>query len=48
MIQTMHQTMVNLLAHPHAPPLPRDRLEDFWHTKPPTFSHAVEPMDAYD
>jgi hypothetical protein len=27
---------------------PRDRLGDFQHTKPPTFSHAVEPMDADD
>jgi hypothetical protein len=44
----MQQTMVNLHAQPQAPPPPRDMLEDFQHTKPPTFSHAVEPMDAYD
>jgi hypothetical protein len=31
-----------------SPPPPRDRLGDFQHTKPPTFSHAVEPMDADD
>jgi hypothetical protein len=36
-------------AQPQAPPLPpRDRLGDFKRTKPPTFSHAVEPMDADD
>jgi hypothetical protein len=38
--------MVNLHAQPQAPPSPRDRLGDFQCTKPPTFSHAVEPMDA--
>jgi hypothetical protein len=30
------------------PPPPRDRLGDFQCTKPPTFSKAVEPMDAND
>jgi hypothetical protein len=40
--------MVNLHAQPQAPPLPRDRLGYFQHTKPPTFSHAMEPMDADD
>jgi hypothetical protein len=30
------------------PPLPRDRLGDFQRTKPLTFSHAVELMDADD
>jgi hypothetical protein len=42
--------MVNLqAAQPQAPPPPpRDRLGDFQRTKPPTFSHAVEPMDAND
>jgi hypothetical protein len=46
----MQQTMVNMQhAQPKAPPpLSRDRLEDFQCTKPPTFSHAVEPMDADD
>jgi hypothetical protein len=41
--------MVNMQnAQPQAPPLPpRDRLGDFQCTKPPTFSHTVEPMDAY-
>jgi hypothetical protein len=50
MLQTMQQTMVNMQnAQPHAPPpLPRDRLRYFQHTKPPTFSHSVEPMDAND
>jgi hypothetical protein len=48
MLQTMQQTMVNLHAQPQAPPPPRDRLGDFQHTKPPTFSHDVEPIDADD
>jgi hypothetical protein len=49
MLQTMQQTMVNLRAQPQAPPpLLRDRLGDFQRTKPLTFSHAVEPMDADD
>jgi hypothetical protein len=50
MLQTMQQTMVNMQnAQPQAPPPPpRDRLEDFQRTKPPTFSHSVEPMDADD
>jgi hypothetical protein len=46
MLQTMQQTMVNLHAQPQAPLLSRDRLGDFQRTKPPTFSHAVEPMNA--
>jgi hypothetical protein len=50
MLQTMQQTMVNMqAAQPQAPPPPlRDRLGDFQRTKPPTFSHAVEPMDGDD
>jgi hypothetical protein len=44
----MQQTMVNLHAQPQAPPPSRDRLGDFQRTKPPTFSHAVEPIDADD
>jgi hypothetical protein len=48
MLQTMQQTLVNLHAQPQVPPLPRDRLGDFQHTKPPTFSYAAEPMDADD
>jgi hypothetical protein len=50
MLQTMQQTMVNMQAtQPQAPSLPpRDRLIDFQRTKPPTFSQAVEPMDADD
>jgi hypothetical protein len=38
----------NQNVNPSPPPLPRDRLGDFHHTKPPTFSHAMEPMDADD
>jgi hypothetical protein len=48
MVQTMQQTMVNLHAQPQAPLPPRDRLGDFQCTKPPTFSHVVEPMDVDD
>ncbi len=50
MLQTMQQTMVNMqAAQPQAsPPPPRDRLGDFQCTKPPTFSQAVELMDAND
>jgi hypothetical protein len=42
--------MVNMhAAQPQVPPLPlRDRLGDFQRTKPLTFSHVVEPMDADD
>jgi hypothetical protein len=40
--------MVNLHAQPQAPPPSRDRLGDFQCTKPPTFSHVVEPNDADD
>jgi hypothetical protein len=48
MLQTIQQTMVNMQnARPQAPlPPPRDRLGDFQRTKPLTFSHSVEPMDA--
>jgi hypothetical protein len=50
MLHTMQHTMVNMQAtQPHAPtPPPSDRLGDFQRTKPPTFSHAVETMDADD
>jgi hypothetical protein len=47
-LQTMQHTMVNLHAQPQAPLPPRDRLGDFQRTKPPTFSHAMEPIDADD
>jgi hypothetical protein len=40
--------MVNLHAQPQAPPPSRDRLGDFQCTKPPTFSHVVEPINADD
>jgi hypothetical protein len=50
MLQTMQQTLVNMqAAQPQAPPPPpRDRLGEFQHTKLPTFSQAMEPMDADD
>jgi hypothetical protein len=49
-LQTMQQIMVNMQnAQPQAPPPPpRDKLGDFQCTKPPTFSHSVEPMDVND
>jgi hypothetical protein len=42
--------MVNMqAAQPQVSPLSlRDRLGDFQHTKPSSFSHDVEPMDAND
>jgi hypothetical protein len=44
----MQQTLVNMqAARPQEPsPSPRDRLGEFQRTKPPTFSQALEPMDA--
>jgi hypothetical protein len=47
-LQTVQQTLVNLHAQPQAAPPPRDRLRDFQRTKPPTFSYAMDPMDADD
>jgi hypothetical protein len=46
----MLQTMVNMQnVQPQAPPPPpRDKLGDFQHTKPPTFSRVVDPIDADD
>jgi hypothetical protein len=36
-------------GHQSAPqPQPRDKLGEFQRTKPPTFSHSIEPMDAND
>jgi hypothetical protein len=50
MLQTMQQAMVNMqnVQHQASPPPPRDRHGDFQRTKPPTFAHSVEPMDADD
>jgi hypothetical protein len=48
LLQTIQQTMVNLHAQPQASSPPRVRLGCFQRTKPPTFSHAIEPMDADD
>jgi hypothetical protein len=47
-LQTVQQTLVNLHAQPQAAPPLRDRLRDFQRTKPPTFSYAMDPMDADD
>jgi hypothetical protein len=52
MLQTMQQTMTNMhQAQGHQPtpqPQPHDKLGEFQRTKPPTFSHSVEPMDVDD
>jgi hypothetical protein len=48
MLQTTQQTLVNLHAQPQAPPPPRDRLGDFHRSKTPTFSYAMDLMDADD
>jgi hypothetical protein len=49
MLQTMQQTMANMQQNQQAPqPQQRDKLGDFQRTKPPSFSHCVEPMDADD
>jgi hypothetical protein len=48
MFQTMQQTMANLHAQPQAAPPSRDRVRDFQRTKLPSFSHAVEPINADD
>jgi hypothetical protein len=44
----MQQTLVNLQGQLQVALPPRDRLEDFQRTKPPTFSYAMDPMDADD
>jgi hypothetical protein len=50
LLQTMQQALVSMQAAPPQapPPAPRDRLGEFQRTKPPTFSQAMEPMDADD
>jgi hypothetical protein len=52
MLQTMQQTMTNMQQAPQYQPMPqqqpRDKLGEFMRTKPPTFSHSVEPVDAND
>jgi hypothetical protein len=51
-LQTMQQTMTNMQqaqGQQQAPQLlQRDKLGEFQQTKPPTFSHFVEPMVADD
>jgi hypothetical protein len=52
MLQTMQQTMVTMQNtqgnHEAQQQQPRDKLGEFQRTKPPTFSHSVEAMDADD
>jgi hypothetical protein len=50
-LQTMQQSMTNMQAqgqYPAPQPQQHDKLREFQRTKPPTFSHSVEPMDADD
>jgi hypothetical protein len=52
MLQTMQQTVANMQQaqghHPAPQPQLCDKLGEFQRTKPPTFSHSVEPMDVYN
>jgi hypothetical protein len=52
MLQTLQQTMVNMQqaqGQQQVPQLPQcDKFGEFQQTKPPTFSHSVEPMDVDD
>jgi hypothetical protein len=52
MLQTMQQTMANMQQAQGQQQVrqlqQRDRLGEFQRTKPPTFSHSIEPMDAGD
>jgi hypothetical protein len=52
MMQHMQQTLANMQQAPQYQPVPqqqpRDKLGEFQRTKPLTFSHSVEPMDADD
>jgi hypothetical protein len=49
MLQTMQQTIVNMQQNQQAPqPQQRDSHGDFQRTKPPSFSHCMELMDADD
>jgi hypothetical protein len=52
MLKTVQQTMANMQqSQGHQPtpqPQPHDKLGEFQRTKPPTFSHSIEPMDADD
>jgi hypothetical protein len=52
MLQTMQQTMANMQNaqgnHVVQQQQPQDKLGEFQRTKPPTFSHSVDPMDVDD
>jgi hypothetical protein len=49
MLQTMQQTMINMQQNQQAPqPQQRYKLGEFQWTKPLTFLHSVEPIDADD
>jgi hypothetical protein len=52
MLKTMQHVMTNMQqgqGHQQAPqPQPRGKVDEFQRTKPPTFSHSIELMDAED
>jgi hypothetical protein len=52
MLQTMQQTMANMQNaqgnHVVQQQQLQDKLGEFQRTKPPTFSHSVDPMDVDD
>jgi hypothetical protein len=52
MLPTMQQSMANMQQsqgqHPAPQPQQHEKLREFQRTKPPTFSHLVEPMDVDD
>jgi hypothetical protein len=52
MLQTMQQTMATMQNaqgnHAAQQQQPCDKLGEFQRTKPPTFSHSLEPMDVDD
>jgi hypothetical protein len=52
MLQTMQQILANMHQAPQHQPAPQlqqhDKLGEFQRTKPLTFSHSIEPMNADD
>jgi hypothetical protein len=52
MLLTMQQSMANMQQSQGQQPAPQpqqhEKLREFQRTKPPTFSHLVEPMDVDD
>jgi hypothetical protein len=50
LLQVMQQnTSLMQQCQQQVPPLPlRDKFREFQRTKPPTFSHSIEPIDTDD